>query len=54
MCVSSLPRLAFDGLERDKITVSLSSSKASSTILAIVIFPEVLPAGIVNVPLARV
>ena len=51
---SSEPRLALLGLDNVTITVSSTSSSASSTILAIVIVPDVLPAGIVSVPLANV
>ena len=36
------------------ITVSLASSRSSSTIPAIVMVPEVAPALIVRVPLAKV
>ena len=48
------PSVALDGLDNVTITVSLFSSSASFTIPAIVIFAEVLPDVIVNVPFARV
>ena len=51
---SSEPRLALLGLDNVTITVSFASSKASSTILAMVIVPVVFPAGIVSVPFANV
>ena len=42
------------GFDKVTITVSLTSSKASSTMLAIVIVPDVAPALMVKVPLASV
>ena len=54
VCVSSNPSVAFVGLDSVTITVSSDSSSASSTMLAIVIVPDVSPAAIVIVPLARV
>ena len=48
------PSVALVGLDNVTITVSLFSSSASFTIPAIVIFAEVLPDVIVNVPFARV
>ena len=54
MCASSEPKAAFVGLDNVTITVSSTSSNVSSTIPAIVIVPDVSPADIVNVPLARV
>ena len=51
---SSEPRLALLGLDNVTITVSFASSNASSIILAMVIVPDVLPAGIVSVPFANV
>ena len=52
--MSSDPSVAFVGLDSVTITVSSDSSSASSTMLAIVIVPDVSPAEIVSVPLARV
>ena len=49
-----MPTVAFDGFDKVTMTVSSASSKVSFTMLAIVIVPVVLPAVIVNVPLARV
>ena len=46
--------LRLPGLDNVKITVSSTSSKESSTILAIVIVPDVWPAAIVSVPFAKV
>ena len=54
VCVSSLPSVALFGLDKVTITVSLASSSVSSTILAMVMVPDVDPALIVSVPLARV
>ena len=54
MWTSSLPRVALLGLDKVTITVSFASSKESLTTLAIVIVPDVDPAIIVSVPLARV
>ena len=42
------------GLDKVTITVSFTSSNESSAILPIVIVPDVAPAFIVRVPLARV
>ena len=42
------------GLDKVTITVSLASSIESSMILDILIVPDVVPALIVKVPLARV
>ena len=50
----SFPRTALFGLDKVMITVSLASSRSSSIIQAIVMVPEVPPALIVRVPLARV
>ena len=50
----SLPNVALLGLDNVKMTVSLASSIESSTILAIVIVPDVAPAFIVRVPSAKV
>ena len=52
--VSSLPNVALLGFDNVTITVSFGSSSVSLTILAMVIVPEVDPALIVRVPLARV
>ena len=49
-----MPKVALLGLDKVTITVSLGSSKPSSTIPAIVIVPDVEPALIVSVPLASV
>jgi len=46
--------VALPGLDRVRITVSFASSAASLIILPIVIVPDVAPALIVSVPLARV
>ena len=54
MCASSLPSEALLGLDKVTITVSLASSSPSSTIPAIVIVPDVAPALMVRVPLAKV
>ena len=54
VCVSSLPRVALLGLDKVTMTVSFASSRESSTILAMVIAPDVEPALIVSVPLAKV
>ena len=54
MCVSSLPSDALLGFDKVRITVSLDSSRPSSTIPAIVIVAVVSPATIVTVPSARV
>ena len=54
VCVSSLPNVALLGLDNVTITVSFGSSRESLTILPIVIVPDVDPAFIVRVPLARV
>ncbi|GIS26225.1 MAG: hypothetical protein CM15mP127_05980 [Gammaproteobacteria bacterium] len=54
VCVSSLPNVALLGFDNVTITVSFGSSSVSLTILAMVIVPEVDPAFIVRVPLARV
>ena len=54
MCTSSDPSVAFDGLDKVTITVSLLSAAPSSTIPAIVMVPVVLPADIVSVPFASV
>ena len=50
----SVPKVALLGLERVRITVSLSSSKESLTMLAIVIVPLVVPELMVKVPFASV
>ena len=42
------------GLDKVTMTVSLASSRVSLTMLAIVMAPEVAPAFIVKVPLAKV
>ena len=52
--MASEPTVAFEGLESVKITVSFASSSESSSMLAIVIVPDVFPADIVNVPFASV
>ena len=49
-----VPGSAFDGLDKVIMTVSLASSKESSTIPSMVIVVDVEPAAIVAVPLARV
>ena len=54
MCTLSEPTVAFEGFDRVIITVSSASSIESSTILAMVIVPDVEPALIVSVPSARV
>ena len=54
VCVSSLPYVALLGFDYVTITVSFGSSRESLTILPIVIVPDVDPALIVRVPLARV
>ena len=54
VCVSSLPNVALLGFDNVTITVSFGSSSVSLTILAMVIVPEVDPALIASVPLARV
>ena len=54
VCVSSLPSVALLGLDKVTMTVSFASSRESSTILAMVITPDVEPALIVSVPLAKV
>ena len=54
MWASSLPKVALLGLDRVRMTVSFASSAASSIILAIVIVPDVDPALMVRVPLAKV
>ena len=54
MCASSEPSVALLGLDNVTITVSSTSSSASSTMLPIVIVPDVFPAVIVSVPLAKV
>ena len=54
MCASSEPSVALLGLDNVTITVSSTSSSASSMIPAIVIVPDVFPAGIVKVPFASV
>ena len=48
VCVSSLPRVALLGLDKVTMTVSFASSRESSTILAMVIAPDVEPALIVR------
>ena len=50
----SLPNVALLGFDKVTITVSFASSRESSTMLAMVIVPDVDPAFIVSVPLARV
>ena len=50
----SLPKVALLGFDSVNTTVSSASSIESSTILAIVIVPDVDPALIVRVPLPRV
>ena len=52
--VSSLPRVALLGFDKVRITVSLASSAASLIIFEIVMVPDVCPALMVSVPLARV
>ena len=42
------------GLDKVNITVSFASSRESSTMLAMVMVPDVAPALIVRVPLAKV
>ena len=42
------------GLDKVTMTVSLASSRESSAILPMVMVPDVAPALIVRVPLARV
>ena len=54
MCTLSLPKVALLGLDKVTMTVSFGSSNESSTIPAIVIVPDVAPALIVKVPLAKV
>ena len=54
VCVSSLPNVALLGFDNVTITVSFGSSRVSLTILPMVIVPDVDPALIVRVPLARV
>ena len=54
VCTSSLPRVALLGFDKVTMTVSFGSSRESSTILPIVIVPDVAPALIVSVPLAKV
>ena len=49
-----LPNVALLGFDKVTITVSLASSRESSTMLAIVMVPDVDPALIVRVPLAKV
>ena len=46
--------MALLGLDKVTMTVSFGSSKESSIIPAIVIVPDVAPALMVRVPLARV
>ena len=46
--------MALVGLDRVTITVSLASSRESLTIPAMVIVPDVDPALMVKVPLAKV
>ena len=46
--------MALLGLDKVTMTVSLASSRESSTILPIVIVVDVEPAAIVAVPLAKV
>ena len=50
----SVPSVAPDGLDKVTITVSLPSTRLSSTIEPMVMFAELVLAGIVNVPLANV
>ena len=54
MCTVSLPSEALLGFDKVTMTVSLVSSRASLTILAMVMVPVVAPALMVRVPLARV
>ena len=54
VCASSLPSVALLGLDKVTITVSLPSVIESSLMLAMVIVPDVDPALIVSVPLAKV
>ena len=54
VCTVSDPSIALVGLDNVTITVSLFSSRESLTIPAIVIFADVLPDVIVNVPFAKV
>ena len=49
-----LPSVALLGFDKVTMTVSLASSRPSSTIPAIVIVPDVDPALMVRVPSARV
>ena len=50
----SLPNVALLGFDKVTITVSFGSSSVSLTMLAMVIVPDVDPALIVSVPLAKV
>ena len=50
----SLPNEALLGFDKVRITVSFGSSNMSLTMPAMVIVPDVDPALIVSVPLARV
>ena len=52
--MTSLPKVAFDGLDKVKITVSSASSSASSMIPAMLVVPEILPGFIVSVPFGNV
>ena len=54
MCTRIEPGFAFVGLDKEMIIVSFTSSKESSTIPAIEMVPDVAPALIVRVPLAKV
>ena len=54
MWASSLPSVALLGLDKVTMTVSLASSRESSTMLAIVMVLDVAPALIVKVPFASV
>ena len=54
VCTLSPPTVALEGFDKVKITVSFPSTLPSSTIPAIVIVPDVEPALMVKVPLARV
>ena len=49
-----LPNVALLGLDKVTITVSFGSSSVSLTMLAMVIVPDVAPALMVSVPLAKV
>ena len=50
----SLPNVALLGFDKVTITVSFGSSSESLTMPAMVIVPDVAPALIVSVPLAKV